>query len=550
MSKAYKHEEFYIDSAFEEQIAFDDLHELLTVAGLSHTANRWPAFLIYTQATNRLNLINPWLDHFRLTHPWLPDTQAFEDYDETQDDEWSSWMNNLDSSYSQIFGQYLELMRHFYYATEVRSLLAINNTIDQGLIYDSGRWSSLYFVDELYEGSLSQSWNKYITTYTQKRLRLDFGFIKLPAIQDEASKIVTRMTYASRRSEYVQRLFHAVEQAHKRGWYMVFDTISLRNDAVKDFYETPTALRDYFRRIGQLVSSADLRRLSPGTHPHSATAVRSNMADCFQYFCVPEYGTQEGRLHFHALYFIRTLPDGSRDPNLGLSSHYRIRRQLDTLKCLWDYGFNDPRIVRYAGDAYGRLGYLAHVNPKTKKAEPFKPPIAVARYISKYVSKQVNSVLDSKGLNGEERWLTTASQFVMNNRKHFRVRMSRGFGRLEESMSDLSLSSMRELCLISSSVTPKTRLIKSCVRRELKRRLGTLTIAELLAIKPETINLLASLRDLILKNENLNLQSSTVIIAPHLNVMDVSNETLEWLRERHLLTSQQPGIPGSCFAGR
>src|SRR4051812_49790232 len=30
-----------------------------------------------------------------------------------------------------------------------------------------------------------------------------------------------------------------------------------------------------------------------------------------QYFCVPEYGTANGRLHFHAVHFMRTLPTGS-----------------------------------------------------------------------------------------------------------------------------------------------------------------------------------------------------------------------------------------------
>src|SRR5436190_20591708 len=34
------------------------------------------------------------------------------------------------------------------------------------------------------------------------------------------------------------------------------------------------------------------------------TLFRSNdsHADCYQYFCVPEYGTANGRLHFHAVH--------------------------------------------------------------------------------------------------------------------------------------------------------------------------------------------------------------------------------------------------------
>src|SRR5206468_11038977 len=49
-------------------------------------------------------------------------------------------------------------------------------------------------------------------------------------------------------------------------------------------------------------------------------------ADCYQYFCVPEYGTANGRLHFHAVHFMRTLPTGSVDPNFGR----RVRKNTDS----------------------------------------------------------------------------------------------------------------------------------------------------------------------------------------------------------------------------
>src|SRR5207302_1268769 len=53
-------------------------------------------------------------------------------------------------------------------------------------------------------------------------------------------------------------------------------------------------------------------------------------ADCYQDFCVPEYGTANGRLHFHAVHFMRTLPTGSVDPNFG--RRVRNRRQLNSLQ--------------------------------------------------------------------------------------------------------------------------------------------------------------------------------------------------------------------------
>src|SRR5207237_840206 len=67
-----------------------------------------------------------------------------------------------------------------------------------------------------------------------------------------------------------------------------------------------------------------LIRVSLGTvrHPRrfkTAEGRKANdsHADCYQYFCVPEYGTANGRLHFHAVHFMRTLPTGSVDPNFG-----------------------------------------------------------------------------------------------------------------------------------------------------------------------------------------------------------------------------------------
>src|SRR5262249_60397645 len=70
-------------------------------------------------------------------------------------------------------------------------------------------------------------------------------------------------------------------------------------------YDNPNALRDYFRDIGRMVLAAEGRKAN------------DSHADCYQYFCVPEYGTANGRLHFHAVHFMRTLPTGSVDPNFG-----------------------------------------------------------------------------------------------------------------------------------------------------------------------------------------------------------------------------------------
>src|SRR5206468_12677964 len=67
----------------------------------------------------------------------------------------------------------------------------------------------------------------------------------------------------------------------------VFDTLTLADDRLEAFYDNPNALRDYFRDIGRMVLAAEGRKAN------------DSHADCYQYFCVPEYGTANGRLHFH-----------------------------------------------------------------------------------------------------------------------------------------------------------------------------------------------------------------------------------------------------------
>src|SRR5699024_11952087 len=76
-------------------------------------------------------------------------------------------------------------------------------------------------------------------------------------------------------------------------------TLTLADDRLEAFYDNPNALRDYFRDIGRMVLAAEGRKAN------------DSHADCYQYFCVPEYGTANGRLHFHAVHFMRTLPTGS-----------------------------------------------------------------------------------------------------------------------------------------------------------------------------------------------------------------------------------------------
>src|SRR5436190_13158137 len=80
-----------------------------------------------------------------------------------------------------------------------------------------------------------------------------------------------------------------------------------------------------------------------------------------------DLGTANGRLHFHAVHFMRTLPTGSVDPNFG--RRVRNRRQLNSLQNTWPYGYSMPIAVRYTQDAFSRSGWLW---PVDAKGEPLK----------------------------------------------------------------------------------------------------------------------------------------------------------------------------------
>src|SRR5688500_20188039 len=109
----------------------------------------------------------------------------------------------------------------------------------------------------------------------------------------------------SRRGFAIQRLMNAMRQAHADGWFIVFDTLTLADERLEAFYDNPNALRDCFRDSGRMVLAAEGRKAN------------DSHADCYQHFCVPEYGGAYRRLHVHEVQFLRTLPTGRVDATFG-----------------------------------------------------------------------------------------------------------------------------------------------------------------------------------------------------------------------------------------
>src|SRR5207253_10198210 len=64
---------------------------------------------------------------------------------------------------------------------------------------------------------------------------------------------------------------------------------------ISSLFPYTTLFRSYFRDIGRMVLAAEGRKAN------------DSHADCYQYFCVPEYGTANDRLHFHAVQIGRAV---------------------------------------------------------------------------------------------------------------------------------------------------------------------------------------------------------------------------------------------------
>ena len=421
---------------------------------------------------------------------------------------------------------------HIQYCKDVRSQLDINNTIDQPPVGNldfsltPGPDEALFQHTVEVFTPLYKHWNQYWTDYPRKRLLAEYSeFFELqPGLQDDVSRWLVKSTYASRRSNVMSRMNWQLEQAHRAGWYMVFDTLTLSPDRVKAFYENPNALRDYFRSVGRRVKEAE-----GGT-------TKDNYDDCYLYFCCPEYGSERGRLHFHCIHFLRTLPRGARDPNYGRS--IRNRRQIDFFRGLWSYGTTQPIAIRYSKDAYTRAGWLWPVDANGVPI-PAKPYVAIGYYVTKYVCKNLDAkCADNLNAKDNAKWNKTIQmQIHPSLRKVFRIRMSRKFGIMSLPVQTLSVQALLELIRLHHSVTPFNRVLRTLCKKELLSRASHLTVSNIVKLISPPSNLLTSLRRLTQTIPGFSLASFMSSMTLSLSLVDISDESRTWLCSQALDTS-------------
>src|SRR5262245_37250069 len=226
--------------------------------------------------------------------------------------------------------------------------------------------------------------------------------------------------------------------------------------------------------------------------------------DCYQFFCVPDYVTANGRLHFHAVHFMRTLPTGSVHPNFG--RRVRTRRQLNSLQNTWPYRYRMPISVRYTLHA---LPLSVSLWPVDGTGQPLIATryMAVGFYVAKYVNKKSDMDLAAKGLGAKEWNNSLKTKLSLLPKKLFRIRMSRNFGMKMLTMTNLSTECLIQLTKLGYDATPFNQILKQNAKREMRLRLGKVTVADVLAAQPVTTNLLKFMRASIKMIGVSNLQS-------------------------------------------
>ena len=217
----------------------------------------------------------------------------------------------------------------------------------------------------------------------------------LEALFNARVESLRRSTAYLRKSEYEERLSVEIVEARRNGWYVIFQTLTCRDDAYTEvFREGSDEWRKYRQRFEYMINEC-----CGDTSVPAGTNCR--------YFAVEERGSKTKRLHLHVLWMCRDLPHSWKDdPNLDrlIPDYQEIRSNT-----LWPHGIVNDVAVRYRDDAFTRLGWRWPVDRETKS--PVERNLGGLRgYLLKYVTKSLFEKEDSQ-------WL-----------RKTRVRMTRGFG--------------------------------------------------------------------------------------------------------------------------
>src|SRR5499433_3080988 len=163
--------------------------------------------------------------------------------------------------------------------------------------------------------------------------------------------------------------------------------------------------------------------------------------------------------------------------------------------------------------------------------------MAVGFYLAKYVNKKSDMDLAAKGLGAKEWNNSLKTKLSLLPKKLFRIRMSRNFGMKMLTMTNLSTECLIQLTKLGYDATPFNQILKQNAKREMRLRLGKVTLADVLAAQPVTTNLLKVMRASIKMMGVSNLQIFIASMTQKLTLSDISDESKNYLDKAGITTA-------------
>src|SRR5205814_768046 len=120
--------------------------------------------------------------------------------------------------------------------------------------------------------------------------------------------------------------------------------------------------------------------------------------------------------------------------------------------------------------------------------------MAVGYYVAKYVNKKSDMDLAAKGLGAKEWNNSLKTKVSLLPKKLFKITIRRNFGIKMLTMTNLPKECLIQLTKLGYDATPFNQRLKQNAKRDMRLRLGKVTVADVLAAQPVTTNLLKFMR--------------------------------------------------------
>src|SRR2546428_11132088 len=139
--------------------------------------------------------------------------------------------------------------------------------------------------------------------------------------------------------------------------------------------------------------------------------------------------------------------------------------------------------------------------------------------------------LAAKDLGTKEWNNSLKTKLSLLPKKLFRIRMSRNFGMKMLTMTNLSTECLIQLTKLGYDATPFSQILKQNAKREMRLRLGKVTVADVWAAQPVTTNLLKVMRASINMIGVSKLQRFIGSMAQKSASSDIDDESKNYLDE-------------------